>query len=149
MLELHCVCAVTDKPYVLRYRQSRDGKLQLAATEKLNGGMPPRKAAAGSSVSAAKAVPLSAIETLQFTCPWCGDISINRCDQCGGFVCGGRTTGNRFICRPSCGATWIGVPLDTLDMSERREARKAPMASPKPAVTALALTRGSGALMKR
>ncbi len=148
VVELHCVCALTNRAYVLQYRRIAGGKLRYLASEKLDGTIPPRKAGTGASVSAAQEVPMGDIEAIRFPCPWCGDGSINLCRPCGSLVCGGRKRGKEFVCRPSCGATWIGVPLETVEVSTRRTPDPQCSASPAPAGSALVLWRG-GALKKR
>jgi hypothetical protein len=152
LVELHCVCAVTDKAYVLQYRRSANGKLHYLKSEKCDGTIPPGRNTGGASASAAQEVTLDAFDALRFPCPWCGDATVNSC-SCGSLVCGGRKRGNLFVCRASCGETWTGVPLKKVETSTRRKpAAQCSTAPPRPAasaVTALALRHGPAGLKKR
>jgi hypothetical protein len=69
-------------------------------------------------------------ERLDFPCAWCGNGDLNYCRQdCGALVCGGRSVGNRFNCRESCKASWVGIPLDAVPAQAGKSSRQS-MVSP-------------------
>lgn len=148
IVELHCVCGVTDRAYVLQYAPAAGGKLRYLSSQKLDGAIPPRRDNSSATISAAQEMRFDAFETRRFPCPWCGDASINACGSCGSLVCGGRKRGKQFVCRASCGATWIGVPLERVAVSTRRMPAPECTASPAPAGHALVLVPRAG-LVKR
>jgi hypothetical protein len=155
--ELVCVCAVHDKPYILRFERQATGLLRFTKTIRMEGqGSEGAHAPSGTEVySPIDTHSLKEFEKSAMPCAWCGDGSFNLC-TCNALVCGGRSVGETFRCRPSCGAEWVGVPLQEVQGSARREEhhwKRAP-ASASPArpsrvvnETRLTLTSGqSGAL---
>jgi len=107
--DLYCVCAVHDKPYTLCFVRQPSGLLRFSASVKGKPSSLPDNAR-GSGVG--WTLRLKYFETGAAPCAWCGDGSFHHCaSHCGALVCGGRMTGDRFQCRSSCGASWVGVPL--------------------------------------
>jgi len=146
ILELHCVCAVHDKPYVLRFRRQTDRSLHLLESVKVQPakGTPSGEALAGGTV----AVKLSVNDIGEDTplpCAWCGNDGLNHCQKhCNALVCGGLTVGNVFHCRKSCGASWSGVPMQELPGQAKAKPHTPPMRpAPSPSPEKLRLPPGS------
>lgn len=145
LFELSCVCAVTDKPYVLQYRWAGK-RLVFVKAIKLESSGRGHARPSGLAVDQQMAA-VSAFKSFCFPCPWCGSDSINYCGaNCGALVCGGRIRDGVFHCRPSCGASWTGVPLESIEghnkTSVARTAAKfagPPEARPATDVTQLAV----------
>lgn len=119
IFDLYCDCAVYDKPYTLRFTRQPSGLLRFAASIKRQPSTRPDNARAG---GVGWTLHLDYFETTAAPCAWCADRSFHHCGNCGALVCGGRMNGNRFHCRKSCGASWIGVPLLEVKGSMRRAA---------------------------
>jgi hypothetical protein len=125
--DLPCMCAVHDKPYTLRFVRKANGLFRLEDSEKATSGTQFTRQAGAHLVTPAT-IPIKEIELTAFPCPWCDDISFHHCSQnCGAFVCGGRIKGNVFHCRPSCGASWVGAPLEQVKGQKRQELRRPSM----------------------
>lgn len=106
---LHCVCAVVDKPYTLRFVRQPSGLWRFSASVK---GQPSASPDNARARGVGYTMRLGLFERQATPCAWCGNGSFHHCaSDCGALVCGGRMTGNTFHCRPSCGAEWVGVPL--------------------------------------
>jgi hypothetical protein len=116
IVTLSCVCAVEDKPYTLRFTRQAGGSFRLLGSVK---GHPAKTAAAGEALAGrtvAVTVPIEELEDMPLPCAWCGDNGINLCKgKCDALVCGGRTVGNIFHCRKSCGASWVGMALESVE----------------------------------
>ncbi len=126
--ELHCVCAVHDKPYSLHFVRQPSGLLRFTASVKGVAAVSPGSVFAG---GVGQTMRLDRFETSGAPCAWCGNGSFHHCaTHCGALVCGGRMEGNTFHCRPSCGASWVGVPLEevkgTMEAQPARPSRPAP-----------------------
>lgn len=115
--EVGCVCAVHDRSYIVRYVRGAGGLYQYRESVKVLGN-------AEGSVEVRK-ISMRMFAPGPTPCPWCGDSYFHHC-CCGAFVCGGRMTGNTFRCRDSCGATWEGVPLDSVSVTNGAKAQAAP-----------------------
>lgn len=109
--ELHCSCGFYDKPYTLRFERQPSGLFRLKASVKGTASSPPGKGQAG---GAGWTMRIDALERGPWPCAWCGNGSFHHCGDCGALVCGGRIRGGTFHCRPSCGAEWVGVPLESV-----------------------------------
>jgi|GEM_PF-5888352 len=134
---LSCVCGVFDKPYALRFARQADGSLRFVGSVK---GEPGAKQFAGAAV--AVTVSMSEIgEDVPLPCAWCDSGGINYCRNdcgvrgCGALVCGGRTVGNVFHCRTSCGASWVGVPLENAQGETKAKPRSMQPAYAAPRVS--------------
>jgi len=130
LFELSCACALADKPYVLQFEWTRAGKLRFLRAIKGEDG-----AAAGSRRSVASTppqqfAPVDAFESLDFPCPWCGDVSLVHCSRCGTLVCSRRTRNRLFLCRASCGAVSFTVPVKGLGGQAKTDA-SGPSAAPQ------------------
>ena len=131
VVELSCVCAVHDKPYTLRFTRQASGLLRFFESVKVE---PARHKTALGGAAAALSFSLAEFDENSGAlagrgrgtpCAWCGDGSFHHCaSYCGALVCGGRMKGERFHCRPSCGASWVGVPLQTVEGTRQQQARK-------------------------
>lgn len=133
--ELSAVCAVHDRPYVLRYIRQASGRLRFVESLKLQPARAkPREALAGGA--AGQMLPLSEFESGEFPCPWCGAQDINGPCDCGALVCGGRKRNGLFRCRDSCGAQWSGV-----EMREVEAAKDRPVSSARGPAASTPLTR--------
>jgi hypothetical protein len=109
IFDVHCFCAVHDKPYTLHFVLQPSGLLRFSGSVKGQASNSPDNAHAS---GAGYNMRLGFFETKATPCAWCGDGSFHHCaTYCGALVCGGRMRGNTFHCRPSCGAEWVGVPL--------------------------------------
>jgi hypothetical protein len=109
IFDLYCFCAVYDKPYTLRFTRQPSGLLRFAASIKGQPSSLPGNCRAG---GIGWTLNLDYFESTAAPCAWCGDQTFNHCrSYCGSLVCGGRINGNTFHCRKSCGASWIGKPL--------------------------------------
>jgi hypothetical protein len=119
IFDLYCDCAVYDKPYTLRFTRQASGLLRFAASIKGQPSSLPGNCRAG---GIGWILNLDYFESTAAPCAWCGDQTFNHCrSYCGSLVCGGRMNGNRFHCRKSCGASWIGKPLREVKGSMRGE----------------------------
>jgi hypothetical protein len=120
--DLHCVCAVHDKPYTLRFVRQPSGRLRFSASVKGKAAASPDNA---QTVDVGRTMRLGLLETDKSRCAWCGDKSFHHCSShCGALVCGGRMKGNTFHCRPSCGAEWVGVPLQEVKGTVQEQPRR-------------------------
>jgi hypothetical protein len=132
IVTLSCVCAVEDKPYTLRFTRQAGGSFRLLGSVM---GHPAKTARAGEALAGrtvAVTVPIEELGDMPLPCAWCGDNGINLCKgKCDALVCGGRTVGNIFHCRKSCGASWVGVALESVE-GETEEKRRAPSMQPAP-----------------
>jgi len=134
-ITLSCVCGVFDKPYTLRFTRQADGSLRLLDSVKDE---PGTKQFAGAAV--AVTVSMSEIgDNVPLPCAWCDCGGINYCRNdsgirgCGALVCGGRTVGDVFHCRKSCGASWVGIPLEEAQGETKAEHRPRSMQPAYPA----------------
>ena len=128
--ELPCMCAVHDRPYTLRFVRKANGLFGLVDSEKETNS-PQFKGQTGAQIVTPATIPIKEMELMAFPCPWCDDITFHHCSRdCGAFVCGGRIKGNVFHCRPSCGASWVGVPLERVEGQKRQELRGPSMPQP-------------------
>jgi hypothetical protein len=109
IFDLSCVCAVHDKPYTLRFERQASGLLRFRESIKGRPSLLPDNARAGGK---GWTLRMQFFEDGATPCAWCGDRSFGHCSRdCGALVCCGRMRGNTFYCRPSCGASWVGVPM--------------------------------------
>ncbi len=154
--ELACVCAI-DRPYKLRFERKSSGLFGLVESVKVESAAKQDHPSADTKdwfLEAAR-LPLSQLEKGAFPCAWCGDRSFHHCAQnCGTLVCGGRMQGDVFHCRPSCGATWVDVPLKEVEGEKRQELRaptmpRYPSTSASPSVTSKLLLTGGQSLAVR
>lgn len=128
IFELSCVCAVHDKPYVLRFEKQASGRYRFVESVK------PVGRGVGVSVATLNTIPMDRIEKAFYGCAWCGTGGINHCsNHCGAYVCGGLMQGDTFHCRKSCGASWIGVPLQEISAETRAQCLAAPRMNNQPA----------------
>ena len=118
--ELSCVCAVTDRPYILQYEQGANGKLRLQKSTKGDATTEQRRG--GDSVFRTASWPVESFETPAFSCPWCGSNGVILCGACETLVCKGRTVGKVFHCRGKCGAYGIPEALPSIKGAARRSA---------------------------
>jgi hypothetical protein len=148
--ELPCMCAVHDRPYTLRFVRKANGLFGLVDSERETSGTQV-KGRAGAQIVTPATIPMKEMELTAFPCPWCDDITFHHCARyCGAFVCGGRIKGNVFHCRPSCGASWVGAPLEQVEGQKRQELRRpsmpqasrSPMTAPSVSRPRLALGAG-------
>jgi hypothetical protein len=139
-----CVCAVRDRPYIVRYARQRNGKFRAESSRKVTG-------ASGGSIANGPlnaTLPIDRFEGGISPCPWCGGLGHYHC-SCGAILCGGRLAGNLFTCRDSCGRQWRpDHPVSELkgslpqDAARLRATHRAPEAlPPAPAGTSLKLLR--------
>lgn len=128
--ELHCLCARVDKPYTLRFNRQPSGLLRFAESVKGEMARPTghvRKSGASTTMW------LDLFETTAVPCAWCGNRSFHHCAwECGALVCGGRMQGNTFHCRSSCGAQWVGVPLQQVEGTGAEQPRLPSLRAPAP-----------------
>ena len=137
---LTCYCAVRDEPYVMNFVRQSNGKYHCVESVKVVG-----KSSGQAFVTSVNTIRVDQIEG-RLPCAWCGSCGINHCAQnCGAFVCGGRKRGKAFICRDSCGATWEGIPLETVSGETVQECLLSPvpqnMVNPKLRSESTALVR--------
>ncbi len=146
---LQCFCAREDKPYIMHFVRQPNGKYRCIESVKLGR----RVNGPAAYVTSASTVRMDQIEG-RLPCAWCGTGGINHCaSHCGAFVCSGRKQGQLFICRDSCGARWVGTPLEVVEGETMQECLIAPIenaVSPKlhPASTALVRTQPQRAVSK-
>src|ERR1039458_6417900 len=129
ILEMHCVCAVHDKPYVLRFTRQADRSLLLLESVKVQPAKAKllEEALAGGTVAVKLSVADIGEDTPLF-CAWCGNEGINYCiGNCNALVCGGLSIGPVFHCRKSCGASWTGVPAQELPGQTKAKPHTPPM----------------------
>jgi hypothetical protein len=111
VIQFDCACAVHDKPYTVEFAREIDGQLRYLRSVKEGDGEG-LASTQREKRNGRHALAIGEFERMAFPCPWCGNRDINYCrSDCGALVCGGRTQGGRFHCRPSCGASWVGVPM--------------------------------------
>lgn len=133
MFDLYCVCAVHDKPYTLHFERQASGLLRFK--ESIKGKPPslPDNARAGGKGWTLRLQYFENLAEALTPCAWCGDGGFHHCSRdCGALVCGGRMKGNTFHCRPSCGASWVGVPMREI-RGTAGEARRASLQPSCPA----------------
>jgi hypothetical protein len=139
IFDLYCFCAVFDKPYTLRFVRQPSGRLRFSASVKEKPVTSPDNIRAG---GIRWTMRLDFFETAATPCAWCGDKSFHHCaSYCGPLVCGGRMKGDTFHCRRSCGASWVGVPLEQVEGTVAEKLRLP--SSPAPARRLLLLGPGS------
>jgi hypothetical protein len=139
IFELSCVCAVTDRSYVLQYERTAEGKLRFVKPIKSDAAT---ETFAGSVSRGPSTIPLDAFETRTFPCPWCGVNSIIACAGCDSLVCGGRVHKKVFHCRASCGNSGMTTPIASLKGETEKSGRPAG-ALREPAGNTLAMRAGS------
>lgn len=130
IFELYCFCAVYDKPYTLRFERQASGLLRFK--ESIKGKPPslPDNARAGGKGWTLRMDYFEDWEGVNTPCAWCGNGSFGHCSlHCGALVCCGRMSGNTFHCRPSCGASWVGVPMREVQGSGEETRRSAAVPS--------------------
>ena len=131
VFELRCVCAVRDKPYLLRFMRQGNGKFRFKESVKLGESSNGGAHAAQPAAPPANTLNLAEFEELVTPCAWCGNGGINYCGPyCGAYVCGGRMEGGVFHCRASCGASWTGVPLREVAGTTQAQPRRWAAAPP-------------------
>jgi hypothetical protein len=114
LFDEHCVCAIHDREFVVRYIE-RDGGLYEAVASL----RPSPHEAAGSGAVALETIPVSRFTGPPTPCVWCGAAGHFHC-SCGAVVCGGRVSGQLFSCRDRCGRSWIAnAPVTQLKGSTR------------------------------
>lgn len=132
---LNCVCSIHDRPYELRFARQASRKLRLVESLKRD-----FDARAGSRRSGQQAAATAALQTISlddfenqpWPCAWCGNGSFNHCSQdCGALVCRGRTQGDEFHCRKSCGAVFVGVPMHEIHASRQETHPPRPQTPPR------------------
>jgi hypothetical protein len=125
-VKLDCVCAIHDKPYQMVFEREASGRYRWVASIKLI----EQGARSGSGRGGAAALQDILVEHLpsETPCAWCGNSSFHHC-RCNSLVCGGRMRGETFVCRTSCGAEWIGVPLRQVQ-GNKEEARPSRASAP-------------------
>ncbi len=126
-----CVCAVHDRPYQLIFVRQPSGRLRLM--ESVRGSGDARAASPNMRTPLAQQIiSMSDLENGPWCCAWCQNGSFHFCgSDCGALVCGGRMRGNLFVCRDSCGAQWIGSPLQQIQATPAETRRlQQPTASP-------------------
>jgi hypothetical protein len=143
LFELSCVCAVTDRAYVLQYERTAGGKLRFVKAVKSDAAS---ENAAGAVSRSASTIRMDAFEPRTFPCPWCSANSICSCGRCHTLVCNGRLYGRMFNCRASCGNSGTTTPMGSLTGEAGKPTH--PAALREPAGSALAL-RGGTDLAKR
>jgi hypothetical protein len=149
-MEVFCFCANNDEPYTLHFTQQPNGLFRLKESIKVIRDSRNTARTYG-RVPAQANLNIELFERLDFPCAWCGNGELNYCRKdCGALVCGGRSVGNRFNCRKSCGASWVGVPLDAVPAQAGSPGRQ-PIVSPasvrqppKTAVVSTSLRLGGG-----
>jgi hypothetical protein len=128
-MEVTTFCAIHDKRQIMYFTKQPSGLFRLTDTEKVFDEQRNATRTFGRSVIPSS-LRLELFERLSFPCAWCGNCELNYCRKnCGQLVCGGKSVGNTFHCRKSCGASWVGVPLDEVPAQTRPSARQ-PMVSP-------------------
>jgi hypothetical protein len=143
IVTLACVCAVHEKPYLLRFTKHPGGVFRLRDSVKVEG-KPGAASGGGSGASVNVSVPLEQFDDSALPCAWCGTGRINFCaGYCNAYVCGGRTVGDTFHCRKSCGASWVGVSLLEVPGQTKQPVRTQSMAAP-PVASARRLLLGPG-----
>lgn len=129
--ELSFFCAVHDKPYRLRFIRQDSGLFHCVESLKLQ----PANACRGETQ---KGGGLESLRVEEFDdestpCPWCGAGGFYYCqNNCGALVCGGLSRGNSFRCRASCGAEWVGVPLEEVQAVTNPHESERFQAPPRP-----------------
>lgn len=115
------VCAVFDQLFVERFERQASGLYRMVETIRIHEG---DSAGAGAGVS--RTLNVREIEGRYLACPWCGDNRGKRYHcSCGTPVCGGRVTGNLFVCRDSCGDRWeVGPPSREIQVTEARQGER-------------------------
>jgi hypothetical protein len=124
---LNCVCSIHDRPYELRFTRQASGKLRLVESVRrdFDARAASRRSGQAQASVALQTISLDDFENEFWPCAWCGtpNGSFNHCSQhCGAFVCRGRTQGDEFHCRDSCGAVFVGVSMHEIQTT-REEAR--------------------------
>jgi hypothetical protein len=137
LFELSCVCAVTDRAYVLQYERTAGGKLRFLKSIKSDA----PKNGAGAVARSASTIRMDAFEPRYFPCPWCNANSICSCGRCRSLVCNGRLYGRMFNCRASCGNSGVTTPMGSLTGETGKTGH--PAALREPAGSALALRAGT------
>ena len=128
IVTLACVCAVHDKPYLLRFTKHPGGIFRVRDSVRVEG---KPGAASGGGASINVSVPIEQFGDSALPCAWCGTGGINFCaGYCNGYVCGGLKVGATFRCRKSCGASWVGVPLTEVRGETKQPGRAPSMAAP-------------------
>jgi hypothetical protein len=102
IIDLPRICAVHDKPYTARYIADRKGKFHYGQSIRVD----EKRICQQYEANLGNVLTLPAHDADYETCPWCGAYGFGsiRCDSCRTEVCYGRTHGNDFHCRPSCGS---------------------------------------------
>jgi hypothetical protein len=127
IFDLYCFCAIHDKPYTLRFERQSSGLLRFKESIKGKPKTPGSDPAVfavhyEAGVKMGWKLSMKYFEHGTMPCAWCGDGSFGHCSQdCGALVCCGRMRGNTFHCRPSCGASWVGVPMREVTGTTTRE----------------------------
>jgi hypothetical protein len=137
LFELSCVCAVTDRAYVLQYERTVKGKLRFVKAIKSDA----PENGAGAVSRSASTIRMDAFEPRTFPCPWCNANSICSCGRCHTLVCNGRLYGRMFNCRASCGNSGVTTPMGSLTGETGKTGH--PAALREPAGNALALRGGT------
>ena len=130
IVTLACVCAVHEKPYLLRFTKHPGGVFRFRDSVKVEG-KPGAASGGDSGASVNVSIPLEQFDDSALPCAWCGSGGINFCaGYCDAYVCGGREVGDTFHCRKSCGASWLGVPLMEAPGQTKQPVRAPSMAAP-------------------
>lgn len=135
--ELSVVCAVHDLGYRLRFVRQASGLFRFSESIKKEYWDDDDVAYGNPSPVGSVSLPIDEFEPGPTPCAWCGNNSYNYC-ICGSLVCRGRTIGQLFRCRDSCGAEWVGTPLTQVSgIMPRSEPMhfQAPPARTRPALT--------------
>lgn len=141
VFEIVCVCAVTDRPYVLQYERIQGGKLRFRKAITEIEQSTSNRGANGAAPNVAE-VPVQLFETAECPCAWCGTNGFVLCSTCGELVCGGRSSGDRFQCRRSCGASFETEPMESVPGRNGTQAPPpAPAAASGPRATAKPVTK--------
>jgi hypothetical protein len=147
LFELCCICAVEDRPYVLRYRRNRARKFEFVKAIRGEGWAP--LLSEDRALSCALTVPFDAFASFQFSCPWCGAKSFVHCPFCDALVCDGRVRNGVFYCRAICSASApLSGRLTAVTGEDRSGAARAPSELPRPTENKRVLGTGGG-LVKR
>jgi len=101
IIDLPRICAVHDKPYASRYIRCANGRFRYAQAIRITERLCDQYEA---NLNDVRVMPRE--DCQDETCPWCGAYGFGSilCGWCRAEVCYGRTNGEHFRCRPSCGA---------------------------------------------
>lgn len=107
LIDVAMMCAATDRPFILKFRERRGASEKEYWYERTL-----TEFGAGGASPAALSIPVRGIDWIGITCPYCGAACAPvLCEQCNKLVCDGRVTraagADYFRCADSCGASGL------------------------------------------